>query len=166
MMYGRALCSLALSFVLMTAVDAEVGACRFDTDRCSCKVGDANKGVCWDGVNGAPGQCKRRFCSRGWTCACGGRTHVCYRTDRQAFTVAPANKGKVTAPCTASTVQVSSGREISLGTFRNHISPKGAAANECLEVAWWHNGELMGNYKPGSFLKRPHAAPPPGSPPR
>lgn len=62
--------------------------------------------------------------------------------------VADGDKALDTAPCSSQQISVTANREISLGTLRLHISPKGAAANECLELAWWHNGELMGNYKP------------------
>lgn len=118
-----------LALFLATLSSAEVGECRYESERCSCKVGEANQGVCWDPVSGSPGRCTRRFCSRGWTCACGGRTHVCYRADRQALKVADADKAAAEADCSSTTVQVSSSREISLGNLKIGISPKGATAN-------------------------------------
>lgn len=140
----------AAVLLLSALVSAEVGECRFDSDRCSCKVGDANQGICWDPVSGSPGRCRRRFCNRGWTCACGGRTHVCYRSDRQALRVNEADKNAQEADCTSTAIQVSSSQEISLGDISLGISPKGAEANSCREIAWWHNGILMGNYKPST----------------
>jgi hypothetical protein len=109
---------------------AEVGECRYDPDRCSCKIGQENQGVCWDQIAGSPGRCKRRFCSRGWTCSCGDRTHVCYRSDRQALKVADVDKMAAEADCTETAVQVSSSREISLGNLTIGVSPKGVAANK------------------------------------
>lgn len=78
---------------------------------------------------------------------------MCFLEQRTALKVADADKDSDTAPCTSQQVTVTGNREISLGSLKLHISGKGAASNECLELAWWHNGELMGNYKPVDSLE-------------
>lgn len=138
---------LSMALSIATVANAEFGACRFDVDKCSCKIGAANQGTCWDPVPGVTGQCKSRSCKAGWTCACGGRTHLCTKGSRNAFRVADADKTKSEAACNQQTISAVAGRELELGSFTPRLSRKGVAANACNEIAWWHQGELMGNYK-------------------
>lgn len=60
---------------------ASEGECKFEPGQCSCKVGEENKGICWDKVvnpdPAAPLKCIPRACKRGWTCSCDQRTHLC-----------------------------------------------------------------------------------------
>lgn len=107
----------------------ETGLCRYDIESCSCRIGEAGQGICWDAVDGKPGLCKRRSCVAGWTCACGGRTHVCFRNSQQAFSVADADQDLDETSCSRMAVQAASEPEIELGSFKPYISPKGAAAN-------------------------------------
>lgn len=122
--------ALVLAVTAICSVSGgETGLCRYDSERCSCRIGDAGQGVCWDAVDGKPGLCKRRSCASGWTCSCGGRTHTCYRSSQQAFSVSDADKALDEATCSKKAVQAASAPEIELGTFKPYISPKGTAAN-------------------------------------
>jgi hypothetical protein len=125
---------------VFAAACAEFGPCRYDPARCSCKIGSKNQGVCWDTIKNTPGQCTRRSCKADWTCACSGRTHVCYRADRTANKVAVGDELKTQAACKSETVQISADRELSLGTFTPSISRKGTLSNDCNQLAWYHNG--------------------------
>lgn len=49
------------------------------------------------------------------------------------------------ADCETSSRTMVSGRDISLGTLKIHISVAGVKANECTQISWWHNGVLLGN---------------------
>lgn len=51
------------------------------------------------------------------------------------------------AACTAKTAPLVSGRELVLGSLKIHISRAGVLANDCTQLAWWHNGELLGNHR-------------------
>lgn len=59
--------------------------------------------------------------------------------------VTPSDVSKSTAACKTSQAALVSGRDISLGTFKIHMSRKGMLANECGKLAWWLNGFLYGN---------------------
>lgn len=134
--------------LLVTAVLSDSGLCRYDPYKCSCKIGAANQGICWDKVEGNPTMCNRRFCRAGWTCACAGRTHVCTRSDKVVNTlVNPADKNLPTASCSPSPQPLVSSIKMSLGTLKIHLSTKGIAKDNCNQIAWWHNGVLLGNHK-------------------
>lgn len=136
---------VTLLLVYVDTVLADFGLCRFDEDKCSCKIGDANQGSCWDKIVGQPGRCTKRFCNAGWTCACSGRTHVCNKGLKPVNIVSDDDASKSTADCqTASRAMVAS-QDISLGTFKIHLSRSGVLANDCAQIAWWHNGILLGN---------------------
>lgn len=134
--------------VLAASVSGFVGDCTYDSDKCSCKYGNENEGTCWDAIAGAPGRCRSRSCKAGWTCACGGRTHLCNKVMQTAHVVVAADKGAAEAPCEMSSTPGIGGRDLSLGTVDMRISPKGAQANDCLQVAFWHNGELQEVFGP------------------
>lgn len=130
---------------LGTFVVADFGPCRFKDERCSCKVGSANQGTCWDQLAGVPGRCSKRFCKAGWTCACGGRTHVCYIGNKNVNVLKnDADTSQSTADCETAPVSMVTSLEISLGTFKIHISRPGIEANDCTQIVWWHNGVLLG----------------------
>lgn len=145
-MTGVASFGLSVAFVaLFLSVKADFGPCRFDEDRCSCKIGEANQGTCWDKITGQPGRCTKRFCNAGWTCACGGRTHVCYTGSRPVNTlVNPSDVSKSTADCQAGQRSMVTSQEISLGTLKIHLSRKGMQVNDCAQIVWWHNGVVLG----------------------
>ena len=139
------------SFFVFVAIlslsTADFGTCRYDTDRCSCKMGAANQGLCWDTILGTT-QCSQRPCRAGWTCACGGRTHVCSRGNRVANApVHLEDAKKSVAECTTKTVPAVSSRQFSLGTVALYLSRPGMLANDCSNIAWWLDGELLGNRK-------------------
>lgn len=137
-----------ITFLLVTfcLTNADFGPCRFDDDLCSCKIGDANQGTCWDKIVGQPGSCKKRFCLAGWTCACSGRTHVCTKGLKPVNAlVNPTDISLSTADCQTNSRAMVAGRDIVLGTFRIHLSKAGSGANDCTQIAWWHNGVLLGN---------------------
>lgn len=163
--------------VIASVVTAEFGECRFDTNECSCKMGEENQGVCWDQIKEDPSNCRARACNRGWTCACGGRTHLCkvgqitaeHNTGQvvsinevTAATTAPppiqANQFAVrqvtslVRPCTRSARAAATNTDLILGTIRFQYSTPGTLANKCTYVAWFLNGKLMGNYKPLSSM--------------
>jgi hypothetical protein len=154
--------------VLGSVARAELGECRYDAAACSCKMGEENQGVCWDPLRDDPLSCKPRACKRGWTCACGGRTHVCHvgqlstkRNTGAAVTMAQILKSpqdfspvvrqeKSSAlhrPCSTQTAKTATKTDIKLGTIKFQLSSTGALANQCNYVAWFHNGKIMGNYK-------------------
>lgn len=54
---------------------------------------------------------------------------------------------KTTAVCTSQTVPLVSSRQFTLGTLKLHISRAGILANDCTRIAWWLDGELLGNRK-------------------
>lgn len=132
--------------MLFTLNFADFGTCRFDEELCSCKIGEANQGLCWDKVVGQPGRCSKRFCRAGWTCACTGRTHVCKVGDKTVNAlVNEADKTQAIADCETKTRSMVDSVDISLGTIKIHISKAGIKANDCTQIAWWHNGILLGN---------------------
>jgi hypothetical protein len=133
------LSAFATVAALVALASADYGDCTYNTKRCSCKYGSAIEGRCWDAVAGKPGQCASRYCAAGWTCVCGGRTHLCYLEKRATIKISGADKKKANAPCpvdpatgkaTTEIVAVASGPEIRLGTFKFDVSPKGVQANE------------------------------------
>lgn len=136
---------LVVSVIVTVTVLGDSGSCRYDVDRCSCKIGEANQGVCWDRDPFFTGLCNRRFCRSGWTCSCQSRTHVCYRGYRSISSVASEDVEKSQAPCVSKSVSVVSGQELELGSLRIYLSRPGVLANDCTQIAWWHNGELMGS---------------------
>jgi hypothetical protein len=149
------LCALAVVSAVAAIGAADEGACTYNSDRCSCVRGEENQGVCWDAVAGTPGLCRSRYCRAGWTCACGGRTHLCYLEERRAVKVAGKYRGKSQAPCPPDratglplqgAVTVASGPEILLGTFKFSVSPRGVSANDCNQIVWWHNGVVQSAY--------------------
>lgn len=126
----------------------EYGSCRYDDDSCSCKVGEANQGTCWDSNTTSAGMCTRRYCRAGWTCACGGRTHICSRSYRAVFKLSDevGDSDKAYAACTSTSVALPSALALSLGSVEFHLSREGMLAGDCAQFAWWHNGELVGSY--------------------
>jgi hypothetical protein len=153
--------------VLVAAADlaaAEVGDCRYDPNACSCKMGSAFQGVCWDAVNGKPGFCIPRACKAGWTCACSGRTHVCsvesmtswHNNGADRVTISDVQSAGVplvirqtatlARPCARAAAPTASHSTLTLGTIKFGISPNGVLNKGCHELAWWHNGRQYGNY--------------------
>jgi hypothetical protein len=57
--------------------------------------------------------------------------------------VDPGDVRKDTASCAEKQIQISSKREISLGTFTPSLSTKGALSNDCNQFAFWHNGGAL-----------------------
>lgn len=143
---------LFLLMAMPSNVLGDSGTCRYDIDRCSCRIGEANRGVCWDRDPLFKGLCYRRFCHSGWTCTCHSRTHVCFREYRSVPSVAVEDVHKSQALCASKSVPVVSGQDIALGHLRIHISKTGMLGNDCAEMAWWHNGELMGNHGAASDI--------------
>lgn len=142
--------TLLLMFFLLVSplATAHTGTCRYDADRCSCKLGDENQGVCWDADEFWEGFCNRRPCDPGWTCACGGRTHLCYRKSEVIHVLSPgAVAFQMQVPCTSKMFPLVSARDIMLGTVRIHVSETGIRADDCTQLAWWHNGDLMGSFE-------------------
>lgn len=137
---------MALVTALASIVAADYGSCTYNTERCACKYGSATQGRCWDPVTSTPGMCVSRWCTAGWTCACSGRTHLCYLSNHSPIAIADADKSKASAACPIDPATGAPGRaegvtkaaqtEISLGTFKFEISPAGVAANEydCLQL--------------------------------
>lgn len=143
-------CSLFACVILtiIASVLGDNGPCRYDNNRCSCKLGAANQGVCWDSDPFEDGLCHKRYCRSGWTCACGNRTHVCYRDFHQVRVLKnPADAHKYQAACKSKTVALAGARDIKLGTVKFHFSKTGLLADDCTQMAWWHNGELMGAHE-------------------
>lgn len=141
----RAMITILTLVHMLTNVLGDSGSCRYDVDRCSCKIGEANQGVCWDRDPFFTGLCNRRFCRSGWTCSCHSRTHLCFRGYRGISSVAGEDVHKTQAPCVTKSIAVVSGQDIVLGSLRIHLSRAGVLANDCTQIAWWHNGELMGS---------------------
>lgn len=133
--------TLVLSLALLVGLSwGDFGPCTFGSGKCSCRMGSENQGKCWDHRTNTPGTCAGRFCLRGWTCSCSGRTHLCDLEQRQAIVIDAADKDKEVAPCPIDTatglpgtagVQVAAGPEISLGSLQFDISPLGSAADDC-----------------------------------
>lgn len=146
------LIALTIAAVILGA-RAEVGPCRFDETACSCKMGEKNQGVCWDQIPNDPLNCRPRFCNRGWTCACGGRTHVCTVGNQVAErnTGAPVSISDVTGssvqtqaeqhvlvrqqsgivrPCTPSAKVAATKTDLKLGTINFAFSSQGTLANK------------------------------------
>ncbi|CAN8065381.1 unnamed protein product [Agarophyton chilense] len=98
---------LSIHFVL---VRGEAGPCRFDTNFCSCKLGSASQGTCWDRIDGTPSS--------------GGTTTYC-RDEIDKAAARPI---------------------IELGSWSIGLSRRGLLENECKDLKWWHNGELVGEY--------------------
>lgn len=73
---------------------------------------------------------------------------MCYRANRPRNTLKnDADVSKSVADCVITEFPLVVGREITLGTLRFHFSRPGILSNDCAQVAWWHNGELLGNRK-------------------
>lgn len=136
---------MLFSCLIFISVQADNGPCRFDEGECSCKYGKESQGVCWDKIAESPGMCKRRFCRSGWTCSCGGRTHLCSINKKTVNVLGSAKDvDKKTAECKSKTVALVSSKKLILGSIKFYLSPKGVAANECNEIAWWLDGKLHG----------------------
>lgn len=148
-----------LFVALVANCSAEFGPCRFDSNACSCKLGKENQGVCWDRIPGDPSNCRPRACKKGWTCACGGRTHLCKIGQMTSYhnTGAQVKMSDVTSssagnhdlsntmrqvstikrPCSTKAAPTASNRELILGTVKFGVSPKGMLADKCTYLAWW-----------------------------
>lgn len=138
--------SVFIFFLICSFCTADFGPCRFDAEKCSCKIGAANQGICWDRIVGQPGRCSRRYCQAGWTCACAGRSHVCTVGNKPVNVLTnDADVSLSVADCETSSRTMVSGQDISLGTLKIHISKAGVRANDCTQISWWHNGVLLGN---------------------
>jgi hypothetical protein len=148
---------------VLVLVSAEFGDCRYDANSCSCKMGSAFQGVCWDDVIGSPGICSPRACKAGWTCACSGRSHVCsvfnmtsqHNTGNRVtmadvkaagLKVTLRQKTTLTRPCARAAAPTASRTSLILGTIQFGISPNGVLSKGCHQLAWWHNGRQYGNY--------------------
>lgn len=135
---------------LLSVATAEFGECHFDEKFCSCKMGKENQGVCWDQVQGDPLNCKPRSCKRGWTCACGERTHLCNvgmlssehntgapvtMTDMQApkeLAQVVRQEKSLVRPCSSQAARAATKTDIQLGSIKFAYSETGALANRCV----------------------------------
>lgn len=139
---------------IVAGARAELGPCRFDDSGCSCKMGEENQGVCWDQIPNDPLNCRPRSCKRGWTCACGGRTHVCalgqvfaehntgapvsiadvapkssvVRDFSQQFAV--RQQSTIVRPCTPAGRVTATKTDLKLGTIKFSFSSQGTLANK------------------------------------
>lgn len=151
---------ISSSLALFNVCLAEYGPCRYESDACSCKLGNEDQGVCWDRIPDDPLNCRPRSCKKGWTCACGGRTHLCkiaqmtsYHNTGGAVKISEVLASKtqssaasqfslrqvssISRPCTSKAAPTASDRELILGTAKIGISPKGLLADKCTYLAWW-----------------------------
>lgn len=148
---------------LVACTTAEFGECRFGTDGCSCKMGSANEGVCWDFIPGTT-DCEARTCKAGWTCTCRDRTHVCHlethksvvnkgqAVSLQAVAEAQTAGERLKSQCDYQENTSSGNSYLKLGEIHFALSEKGVLANACNQFAWFINGKLMGVYpKPTSL---------------
>jgi hypothetical protein len=129
--------------IFIASVHGYVQECRYDSDFCSCKMGELDRGVCWDMIPGNPGLCSRRFCKAGWTCACGARTHLCPVGSRTSNVVAAEDQDKPVAGCSQKKFTSCRRPELTLGSVKASFSEKGTLSNVCSQVAWWHNGRIV-----------------------
>lgn len=133
-----------------SVVRGEFGPCTYEESACSCKMGDASSGICFDRqgeIIGGQVNCTSRYCKAGWTCSCKDRTHLCDLREKQALIPDTRTKAiGVTATCRTEPKTSAGGPVLSLGTFRPSISRSGLLANQCNRLAWWLNGDLYGNY--------------------
>lgn len=162
---------LVITSSFVKSVRSDAGSCRYDEEFCSCRIGDYDQGVCWDPHPTMPNLCVRRYCKPGWTCSCSGRTHLCSVGQRSTHVLVKSlgivstatslihtstyssSSADVTAPCiTAKSAPQASVPQLALGSLRIHISRDGVASNSCSQIAWWHNGELLGNH---NVLRKP-----------
>lgn len=135
--------------MVVRRVEADSGSCRYDSDWCSCRIGDMNQGVCWDVHPTLENVCVKRYCHPGWTCSCASRTHLCnVRTHATHKLINPSTDSTLSqASCTSSiSLPTASSPNISLGSIQFHLSRPGISSDSCSQFAWWHNGELLGNY--------------------
>lgn len=79
-------------------------------------------------------------------CSCPGRTHVCDLRER-AINVVDERLSENTATCHEETAFKPAPPFLRLGSWAPSLSRKGMLANACKEIAWWHNGVLMGVYE-------------------
>jgi hypothetical protein len=161
---------MTLFAAALAIASGEFGDCRYDVDACSCKMGSASQGICWDEINGQTGRCSPRACKAGWTCACGGRTHVCsvaqmtseHNTgEKTTYKEAMGDgssvqmskrKSTMTRPCAKSSAPTASKTSLTLGSIKFGTSPNGVLNKGCHQLAWWHNGRLYGNYKTNTSM--------------
>lgn len=136
--------------LLIFAVVGEIAPCKYEDAVCSCKLGEANQGTCWDKLSGVPGTCKSRPCLKGWTCACAGRTHLCPRKDANVNTVALAVSEAAIkpaeAPCNTTVAKKVTAPTLKLGMMNLSISESGVQADKCNKFIWYHNGNLRGDW--------------------
>lgn len=135
---------------LIFAVVGETAPCRYEDTLCSCKLGEANQGTCWDALAGAPGTCKSRPCLKGWTCACAGRTHLCPRIDANVNTISDAvfvaRPAPAEALCNRTLQKKVALPTLKLGMMNLSISQAGIQADKCTQFSWYHNGDLRGEW--------------------
>lgn len=147
--FSRMCVRLAVAVVLVAipVLGGEQGPCRYEGDECSCKLGQENQGICWDRTSGTPsaGICESRYCRAGWTCSCAGRTHVCKLKNRPVNVVDRKFENE-TAECHEELLLKPVPPFLKLGSWSPSLSREGLLANDCRELAWWHNGVLMGHY--------------------
>lgn len=144
--------TLSILVISSRIVWAEVGACTYEDDSCSCKFGDSTTGICFDRdfsstSSGSGLPCTSRYCHAGWSCSCQGRTHLCHIKDRKALI--PDTSARSIGSSTTCHEEFKSSADhpnITLGVFKPSYSRKGLEAKKCNKLAWWLNGELMGNY--------------------
>lgn len=112
----------------------------------SCVYGSERQGRCLDRIGGTPsrGPCVERYCRAGWTCACLARTHLCPLKNTTRSVVDSLSGSQLY--CRDEEIQNAGLPYIKLGSWTIGISRKALLENECKDLNWWLNGELMGEY--------------------
>lgn len=144
MVYWRDVC-VVLSLLVFVVV-GDTTPCRYERNYCSCKLGSTKQGRCWDVNLEKPSFCRQRFCDKGWTCACAGRSHLCQRSAKLVNTVADENQRLIEAPCTKQIQHPVTAVVLKLGEFLPMLSRNGMANDECSRFTWWHNGLFRGDW--------------------
>lgn len=132
--------------LLCFVVAGETGPCRYEDTVCSCKLGLAGQGRCWDRISSKPGFCRQRPCLQGWTCTCTGRTHLCARAPLLINVVAQGSESSTEAPCDPTPIPQVSEPSLKLGNAVFAFSRKGVAADMCTQITWWQNGLFRGDW--------------------
>lgn len=183
---------LAVGLLCVQCARAEPGLCRFDETACksayfplvsniyivtrftnkwvvrisgSCKYGEEEQGICWSfsGNVSHPEICTSRYCKRGWTCSCFGRTHVCRISNRTVLKPLSMETGsnstgatqiRTENNCKETSVLVAKSAEIELGGWIGKFSVAGLLSGYCTEFSWWLNGEEMLALPKGSVSEK------------
>eukprot|EP00172_Hildenbrandia_rubra_P002063 Plantae.Rhodophyta-Hildenbrandia_rubra.ctg2720.p1 GENE.Plantae.Rhodophyta-Hildenbrandia_rubra.ctg2720~~Plantae.Rhodophyta-Hildenbrandia_rubra.ctg2720.p1 ORF type:complete len:224 (+),score=10.75 Plantae.Rhodophyta-Hildenbrandia_rubra.ctg2720:882-1553(+) len=102
-------------------------------------------------MSSKPGFCSGRQCKAGWTCACGGRTHLCAVETKSVNVLEdPQERGKNEARCTMQPRNLVDNQVLELGRFNIKIAKSGFLTGDCMQLAVWHQGDLL-----YSFPKEP-----------